>query len=148
MQKPNQALVRVTVAIIATAALLLLGRSANAEVSLGELMRKCLLLENYWALKSIQDTTGSIPNDGSAVCFGYLLAFRGLQGAVVGTDCASTQSCRRVLQFCIAEQTSDMQILSAFIAYAGNHVMQWPEAAAHHYLNAMQEAFPCKYDRK
>src|SRR6476646_3839745 len=129
MQKHRPTLVRVTAPIVLTAVMLLSVRSAHAEVSLGELMRKCLLLENYWALKSIQDTTGSIPNDGSAVCFGYLLAFRGLQGAVVGTDCASTQSCRRVLQFCIAEQTSDMQILSAFIAYAGNHVMQWPEAA-------------------
>ena len=82
-------------------------RSAHAEVSLGELMRKCLLLENYWALKSTQDTTSSIPNDGSAICFGYLLAFRGLQGAVIGTVCASTQSCRRTLRFCIAEQTPD-----------------------------------------
>ena len=148
MQKPRPALVRVTAPIVMTAVMLLSVRSAHAEVSLGELMRKCLLLENYWALKLTQDTTGSTPNDGSTLCFGYFLAFRGLQGAVIGTDCASTQSCRRVLQFCIAEQTSDMQILSAFIAYAGNHVMQWPEAAAHHYLNAMQEAFPCKYDRK
>ena len=84
-------------------------------------MRKCLLLENYWALKLTEDTTGSTPNDGSAVCFGYLLAFRGLQGAVIGTDCASTQSCRRTLRFCIAEQTPDERILSAFIAYAGDN---------------------------
>jgi hypothetical protein len=61
MQKPNPAVVRVTAAII----VLLLVRSANAEVSLGEMMRKCLQLENFWALKSTQDTTGSIPNDGS-----------------------------------------------------------------------------------
>jgi hypothetical protein len=67
-----------------TAVMLLSVRSAHAEVTLGELMRKCLLLENYWALKSTEDTTSSIPNDGSAVCFGYLLAFRGLQGAVIG----------------------------------------------------------------
>jgi len=76
MQKPNRALVRVTAAIV----VLLLARSANAEVSLGEMMRKCLQLESFWALKSTQDTTGSIPNDGSSVCSGYLLAFRGLQG--------------------------------------------------------------------
>jgi hypothetical protein len=144
MQKPNPAVVRVTAATI----VLLLVRSANAEVSLGEMMRKCLQLENFWALKSTQDTTGSFPNDGSSVCFGYLLAFRGLQGAVVGTDCVSTQSCRRTLQFCIPEQTPDTQILSAFVAYAGNHVGQWPEGAALHYLHAMHEAFPCKVDRK
>jgi hypothetical protein len=27
------------------------------------------------------------PNNGEAVCYGYLLAFRGLEGAVEGTDC-------------------------------------------------------------
>ena len=144
MQKPNRALVRVTAAIV----VLLLARSANAEVSLGEMMRKCLQLESFWALKSTQDTTGSIPNDGSSVCFGYLLAFRGLQGTVVGTDCVSTQSCRLTLQFCIPEQTPETQILSAFIAYAGNHVGYWREGAGHHYLNAMNRAFPCKDDRK
>jgi hypothetical protein len=148
MQKLNPALGCVTAAIVVTTAVLFLVRSAHAEVSLEEMMRKCLLLENYWVLKSAQDTTGSIPNDGSAICFGYLLAFRGLQGAVVGTDCAPTQGCHRTLQFCIAEQTPDMQILSAFIAYAGNHVAQWREGAALHYLNAMHEAFPCKNDRK
>jgi Ribbon-helix-helix domain len=95
MQKPRPALVRVTAPIVLTVMMLLSVRSAHAEVLLGELMRKCLLLENYWALKLTQDTTGSTPNDGSAVCFGYLLAFRGLQGAVIGTDCASTQSCRK-----------------------------------------------------
>ena len=144
MQKDNRALIRVTTAIVA----LLLVRSANAEVSLGEMTRKCLQLENFWTLKSTQDTTGSIPNDGSSVCFGYLLAFRGLQGTVVGTDCVSTQSCRLTLQFCIPEQSPDMQILSAFIAYAGNHVGQWPEGAAPHYLHAMHGAFPCKVDRR
>src|SRR6185437_3389028 len=144
MQKANRALVRVATAIIA----LLLVRSSNAEVSLGEMTRKCLQLENFWTLKSTQDTTGSIPNDGSSVCFGYLLAFRGLQGAVIGTDCVSTQSCRLTLQFCIPEQSPDTQILSAFIAYAGNHVGQWPEGAAPHYLHAMHEAFPCKVDRR
>jgi hypothetical protein len=144
MQKANRALVHVTTAIVA----LLSVRSANAEVSLGEMTRKCLQLENFWALKSAQDTTGSIPNDGSSVCFGYLLAFRGLQAAVIGTDCVSRQNCRRTLQFCIPQQAPDTQILSAFIAYAGSHVGQWPERAALHYLTAMQEAFPCKDDRK
>ena len=144
MQKLNQTVLRVTAVII----VLLLVRSANAEVSLGEMTRKCLQLENFFALKSTQDTTGSIPNDGSSVCFGYLLAFRGLQGTVVGTDCVSTQSCRLTLQFCIPEQSRDTQILSAFIAYAGNHVGQWPEGAAPHYLHAMHEAFPCKVDRR
>jgi hypothetical protein len=79
MQKPRPALVRVTAPIVMTAVMLLSVRSAHAEVTLGEPMRKCLLLENYWALKSTEDTTSSIPNDGSAVCFSYLLAFRGLQ---------------------------------------------------------------------
>ena len=148
MQKPRPALVRVTAPIVMTAVMLLSVRSAHAEVTLGDLMRKCLLLENYWALKSTEDTTSSIPNDGSAVCFGYLLAFRGLQGAVIGTDCASTQRCRRTLRFCIAEQTPDERILSAFIAYAGGHAGQWHEGAASYYLNAMHEAFPCTDDRK
>ena len=115
---------------------------------------RCLLVAGFAAAlagcntTTAQDTTGSIPNDGSSVCFGYLLAFRGLQGAVIGTDCVSSQNCRLTLQFCIPEQSPDMQILSAFIAYAGNHVGQWREGAALHYLHAMHEAFPCRVDRK
>jgi Rap1a immunity proteins len=146
MRTSNRALIWVTATIVMTAVMSASASSAHAEVSLGELMRKCLQLENSWALKSAQDTTSSVLNDDAAVCSGYLSAFRGLQGAVVGTDCAGTQSCRRTLRFCIAEQTPDAQLLSAFIAYAGNHVGQWPEGAALHYLNAMHEAFPCKID--
>jgi Rap1a immunity proteins len=134
--------------VVAAAMALFLGPAAAAEVSLEEMMRKCLLLENFWALKSTQDATVTFPNDGSAVCFGYLLAFRGLQGAIVGTDCIPAQSCRRTQHFCIPEKTSDIQILSAFLTYAGTRVGQWHEAAALHYLSAMQEAFPCKDDRK
>jgi Rap1a immunity proteins len=142
------ALLRVAATVVAAAMALFLGRAAADEVSLEEIVRKCLLLENFWALKSPQDATIAFPNDGSAVCFGYLLAFRDLQGAIVGTDCIPAQSCRRTQQFCIPEKTSDMQILSAFLAYAGTHIGQWHEPAAFHYLNAMQEAFPCKDDRK
>jgi hypothetical protein len=46
MQKPSPALVCVTAAIVVTAVMLLSVRSAHAEVSLEEMMRKCLLLEN------------------------------------------------------------------------------------------------------
>jgi hypothetical protein len=59
MQKPRPALVRVTAPIVMKAVMLLSVRSAHAEVTLGDLMRKCLLLENYWALKSTEDTTSS-----------------------------------------------------------------------------------------
>jgi Rap1a immunity proteins len=148
MQKLFPGSVFAKLVIAATAAILSLETSAMAEVSLEEMMRKCLLLENFWTLKSTQDITGSIPNDGSAVCFGYLLAFRGLQGAVVGTHCTSVQTCQRTVQFCISEQISDMQILSAFITYAGNHVAHWREGASSHYLNAMNESFPCQDERK
>jgi Rap1a immunity proteins len=144
MQKFNPTLALLTATIVATAGMLFSVGSAHAEESLEDLMHKCLQLEHYWALKSALDTTGSIPNDGSAICFGYLLAFRGLQGAAVGTDCISAQSCRQTFRFCIAEQTADAQMLSAFIAYAGNHMAQWHDGAALHYLNAMHEAFPCK----
>jgi Rap1a immunity proteins len=144
MQKVTIAFAPLTATIVATAWMMLSVRSAHAELSLEDLMHKCLQLEHYWALKSMADTTGSIPNDGSAICFGYLLAFRGLQGAVVGIDCVSAQSCRQTFQFCIPEQTADAEMLSAFIAYTGNHMAQWHEGAAVHYLNAMHESFPCK----
>ena len=32
--------------------------------------------------------------------------------------------------------------------HAGTHVGQWHEGASFHYLSAMQEAFPCKDERK
>jgi hypothetical protein len=148
MQKSLPGSVLATAVIIATAAILLIETAAVAEVSLEVMMRKCLLLESFLVLKSTQDVTDSIPNDGSAICLGYLSAFRGLQGAVVGTSCTSTQICQRTSRFCLNDQTSDMQILSAFIAYAGNHVAQWREGAASHYLNAMHESFPCQDDRE
>ena len=121
MQNPNLALMRIIAASAAAATLLLLGRAADAEVSLEDMMHNYLLLENFWAPKSTQEKS-NFPNDGSAVCFGYLLAFRGLHGAVIGTDCLPAQSCRRTQRFCIPEKTSDMQILSAFLGYAGGHI--------------------------
>jgi hypothetical protein len=84
MQNPRPALVRVRAPIVMTAVTLLSVRSAHAEVTLGDLMRKCLLLENYWALKSTEDTTSSVLNDGSAVCFGYLLASAGCRERLSG----------------------------------------------------------------
>jgi hypothetical protein len=60
MQNPTQLLI-CTATIIATAVTLLSERSAHAEVSLEELMHKCLQLENYWAVGSTQDNTGGIP---------------------------------------------------------------------------------------
>jgi hypothetical protein len=144
MRKTYRTLACVRATVAATAMMFLSGRSALAELSLDELMHKCLLLEDYWAMQPAPDTPSSIPNDGSAVCFGYLLAFRGLQGTAVGIDCTSAQSCRQTLRFCITEQTTDAQMLSAFIVYGGSHVGQWHDGASIHYLKAMHEAFPCK----
>ena len=154
MLKPNLGLSSITAVSVVTGTLLFSGRTVTAEVSLEQMMRNCLLLENYFELKPAKGDTIIFPNNGAAVCFGYLLAVRGLQGAIVGTDCSratdkatvSNQSCRRTLHFCVPEQTSDTQILSAFLAYAGTHVGQWREGASFHYLSAMQETFPCKDD--
>jgi hypothetical protein len=92
------------------------------------------------------------PTSGAAVCFGYLMAVRGLEGVVNGTYCSRSkdkpsQSCPR-LHFCLLERISDTQMLAVFLKYAFSHVANWHEGASFHYLNAMQEAFPCKDERK
>jgi Rap1a immunity proteins len=119
------------------------------------MMRDCLLLEEFLGTNPEKGDILVFPNNGAAVCFGYLLAFRGLQGALIGTDCTRArdkvfvpdQSCLRRLQFCIPEKTSGMQMLSAFLGYAGTHVGQWQEGGSFHFLSAMQEAFPCEDGR-
>jgi hypothetical protein len=108
-----------------------------------ESWRKCLLLENYWALKSTQDSTDG-SQSASATCW-LPVGYRGQpSGQTANLLKAVVETCGS----CIAEQTADERILSAFIAYAGDHAHQWPEGAALHYLNAMHEAFPCEYDQK
>jgi hypothetical protein len=152
MLKPNLGLSGITAVSVVMGTLLFSGRTVTAEVSLEQMMRNCLLLETYLELKPAKGDTIVFPNNGAAVCFGYVLAVRGLQGAIVGTDCSRatdkafvpSRRCSRTLHFCMAEQTSDTQILSAFLAYAGTHVGQWHEGASFHYLSAMQETFPCK----
>jgi hypothetical protein len=155
MLKPNPALLRISAVFVVAVTLLFSGRTVSAEASLEQMMRNCLLLENFLDTNLEKGDILVFPNNGAAVCFGYLLAFRGLQGAVIGTDCTRArdktfvpdQSCHRRLQFCIPEKTSDKQILSAFLTYAGTHVGQWQEGGSFHSLSAMQEAFPCKEGR-
>jgi Rap1a immunity proteins len=155
MLKPNPPLLRISAVFVVTVTLLFSGRTVSAEASLKQMMRDCLLLEEFLGTNPEKGDILVFPNNGAAVCFGYLLAFRGLQGALIGTDCTRArdkvfvpdQSCLRRLQFCIPEKTSGMQMLSAFLAYAGTHVGQWQEGGSFHFLSAMQEAFPCEDGR-
>jgi hypothetical protein len=152
MQRPRSALL-VIIAVLFVSPFL--ERTADAEVSLEKLVHHCLLLENFWELNPEMDNDIHFPNNGEAVCYGYLLAFRGLEGAVEGTDCRRSNdkafapglNCHRTLHVCVPEHTSDRQILAVFLAYAGNHVAHWREGASSYYLSAMQEAFPCRDER-
>jgi hypothetical protein len=126
--------------------------AVDAEVSLEKMAQNCLLLENFWELNKERNDDMVYPTSGAAVCFGYLMAVRGLEGVVDGTYCSRSkdkpsQSCHQ-LHFCLPEHTSDTQILAVFLKYVGTHVADWREGASFHYLSAMQEAFPCKGERK
>ena len=47
MQQSNSTLLRMSVVTVVTVTLFFSGRTATAEVSLGRMMRNCLLLEDF-----------------------------------------------------------------------------------------------------
>jgi len=85
MLKPNPPLLRISAVFVVTVTLLFSGRTVSAEASLKQMMRDCLLLEEFLGTNPEKGDILVFPNNGAAVCFGYLLAFRGLQGALIGT---------------------------------------------------------------
>jgi Rap1a immunity proteins len=143
-------------ATLLSAVIVTLSSVASAGVSLEKMMRNCLLLEEFWDQNTPTEDTVIYPNNGAAVCFGYLMAFRGLEEGVEGGDCSRSKdkafvsgpSCHPRPLFCVPAHTSNRQILGVFLDYAGNHVTDWREGAAVHYLRAMQGAFPCKGEGK
>ena len=152
MQNSRSTLFRITAVLAVTVTFLFLEGAVDAEVSLEKMAQNCLLLENFWELNKERNDDLVYPTSGAAVCFGYLMAVRGLEGVVDGTYCSRSkdkpsQSCHQ-LHFCLPEHTSDTQILAVFLKYVGTHVADWREGASFHYLSAMQEAFPCKGERK
>jgi hypothetical protein len=152
MQNCRSTLFPISAVLAVTVTVWFLGQPADAEVSLEKMTQNCVLLENFWELNKETNDDIVYPTSGAAVCFGYLMAVRGLEGVVNGTYCSRSkdkpsQSCPR-LHFCLLEQISDTQMLAVFLKYAFSHVANWHEGASFHYLNAMQEAFPCKDERK
>jgi hypothetical protein len=104
MLKPNLGLSSITVVSVVTGTLLFSGRTVTAEVSLEQMMRNCLLLENYFEMKPAEGDTIIFPNNGAAVCFGYLLAVRGLQGRSSVTTVVAQQTRRPYLIRAAAER--------------------------------------------
>ena len=157
MPKPGSALLHAIAVLVVTLTLLpALEGTANASVSLEQMMRNCEQLESFWRMKPPKGVDVLVPNQiGAAVCFGYLLAFCGLEGLVEGTDYrrssneeptpfANSATCSRTLNICAPKYVSANQILKVFLTYARNHAAQGHEDAWFHYLEAMQVAFPCK----
>src|ERR1039458_8115263 len=89
MPKPGSALLHAIAVLVVTLTLLPpLDGTANASVSLEQMMQNCEQLESFWRMKPPKGVDVLVPNQiGAAVCFGYLLAFRGLEGLVEVPDC-------------------------------------------------------------
>jgi hypothetical protein len=93
--------------------------------------------QNFWAGSS--DATRDIPNDGSSICSSYLFAFRGLSKSGVGP----VAYLRRPVGCCsfAFPRSPEVQISTAFIAHASNHVRPWPEGAAFRHLVRCMRCF-------
>jgi hypothetical protein len=70
MLKPNPALLRISAVFVVAVTLLFSGRTVSAEASLEQMMRNCLLLENFLDTNLEKGDILVFPNNGAAVCFG------------------------------------------------------------------------------
>ena len=89
MQNSRSTLFRITAVLAVTVTFLFLEGAVDAEVSLEKMAQNCLLLENFWELNKERNDDMVYPTSGAAVCFGYLMAVRGLEEVVDGTYCSS-----------------------------------------------------------
>ena len=122
--------------LVLLAALLVLAAApdkARAIDSARELVNSCQELEQgrEGAGKDIL-----IPNSREALlCWGYMQAMQDLSVLV-------DQRGRRIIGSCPPEQTTSLQLVHSFLAYARSHELDGNAAAA--VIKALQETFPCR----
>jgi hypothetical protein len=108
---------------------------ARAIESARELVDACQDLE--------KDREGSgkdilIPNSTEAlICWGYMQAMQDLSVLV-------DQHGRRVTGSCPPEETTSIQLIQAFLAYARSHTDELKSNAAAIVIKALQESYPCR----
>ena len=127
---------RYALALFSTLAVLLAhSDTARAIDSARELMESCQELE--------RDREGSgkdilIPNSKEALlCWGYMQAMQDLSVLV-------DQHGRRVIGSCPPEETTSLQLIHAFLAYARSHAGELQGNAAATVIKVLQESFPCR----
>jgi hypothetical protein len=108
---------------------------ARAIDSARELVNSCQELEKgrEGAGKDIL-----IPNSREALlCWGYLQAMQDLSILV-------DQHGRRIIGSCPPEQTTSLQLVHLFMAYARSHAGELEGNAAAAVIKALQDSFPCR----
>jgi hypothetical protein len=119
------------------AALVLAGspERARAIESARELMNACQEVERgrEGAGKDIL-----IPNTAEALlCWGYMQAVQDLSVLV-------DQHGLRIIGSCPPEETTTLQVVHAFVAYARTHAAELDGNAAAMMIKALQASFPCR----
>ena len=81
-----------------------------------------------------------IPNSREALlCWGYLQAMQDLSVLV-------DQYGRRIIGSCPPEQTTSLQLVHSFMAYARSHAGELEGNAAAAVIKALQDSFPCRQE--
>jgi hypothetical protein len=108
---------------------------ARAIDSARELMSACQELEHG------REGTGKdilIPNTPEALlCWGYMQAMQDLSVLV-------DQHGLRIIGACPPEETTTLQVVHAFVAYARTHAAELDGNAAAMMIKALQASFPCR----
>jgi hypothetical protein len=109
-------------------------RPAQAFETARDLATQCKSVDAF-ALRSERDAY--IPGTSAALqCWGYMQA---MQDLLVLVD----DDGRRIMGVCPSEQTSLLQMTSAFVGYADRHSSDLSNDAALIVVQALKEAFPC-----
>jgi hypothetical protein len=108
---------------------------ARAIESARELMNACQEVERG------REGTGKdilIPNTPEALlCWGYMQAMQDLSVLV-------DQHGLRIIGSCPPEETTTLQVVHAFVAYARTHAAELDGNAAAMMIKALQASFPCR----
>jgi|SRR5215467_9157196 len=117
------------------AALPICAERASAIDSARELLSSCRELEKG------REGAGAeilIPDSHDAlVCWGYMQAMQDLSVLV-------DQQGRRIIGACPPEQTTSLQLIHSFLAYARSHAGELDGNAASVVIKALQASFPCR----
>jgi Rap1a immunity proteins len=123
------------VLLVALVALPAYSDRARAVDSARELVNACRELE------SGREGAGNdilIPNSREALlCWGYLQAMQDLSVLV-------DQHGRRIIGSCPPEQTTSLQLVHSFLAYARSHAGELEGSAAAAVIKAFKDSFPCR----